>query len=118
MNDDGLKQYTVPNLWKDRVKKICLWADHDAESNAGFNACMEAALRLRTEGYQVIIIYPNYGADSVDWQEIVQNQNILALPMEHRKKALRQFANVSNLEPLEFVEEEVHLPEELSQLIA
>jgi len=106
MNDDGLAQYTVPSIWEDRVNTICLWADHDLESQAGYHAALKAAMRLQTEGYKVVVLYPNYGTESVDWQAIVQKEGLLNLPMELRKKALLKFASITIFEPLAINREE------------
>lgn len=99
MNDDGLAKFTVPDLWKDQITTVCIWADHDKETQAGMNAALTAANKLQFEGYKVIVFYPN-SVESIDWQDIVSQQKLVYLEPETRRKLLLENATKATFEPI------------------
>jgi len=99
MNDDGLAKFTVPDLWADQIDTVCIWADHDEDSQAGINAAAQAAQKLQFEGYKVYIYLPDR-VQSADWQDIVSEEKLVFLPPNERKMALLSNAVKAKFEPI------------------
>lgn len=110
MSADGIEKYEVPDLWKPYIRNICIWADHDEESQTGFKVSMSAAQRLQAQGYNVTILYPRVKNGSKDWREVVEDNLIITLPLEARRDALMAFASVAKFKPLVVMNEDDEAP--------
>lgn len=75
LSANGMRSFEVPPDYRDRVKRITIFADNDSPDEMGRRAGNEAARalrdRLKAEGFKAFIVMP--AGTSFDFNDIVRN---------------------------------------------